>query len=70
MSKRQVLIIIGIAIMAFLYVGFPLALDKILALVFGAIILIIAFRLKPPARQNSLSQVPYVEHKNNSSMNP
>ena len=63
MSKRQLLIIIGIWIAAFLFLGFPSGLDKILAIATGAVIIIIAYKLEHEAYPSTSADVPYVEHK-------
>lgn len=63
MSKRQLLILLGIWIMAFLFLGFPSAWDKLFALVAGALIVTIAFALKPKEKSALKGTVPFVEHK-------
>lgn len=64
MSKKQLLIVLGIWVMIFLFINFPSTMDKILALVTGLLIIVIAFKLRsestPPLKKN----IPYVEHKN------
>ncbi|MEK7095384.1 MAG: hypothetical protein AAB917_01875 [Patescibacteria group bacterium] len=45
MSKRQLLSIIGIWVMAFLFLGLPSFWHKILAVISGVIIIVIAYRL-------------------------
>lgn len=63
MSKRQFLILLGVWVMAFLFLKFPAAWDKIFALVTGLLIIIAAFRSGQTGKANRDTQVPYVEHK-------
>lgn len=68
MSKRQILIVIGLWTMAFLFLGFPSSWDKVLALVTGLILVIMAYSLRPDRSLDSRNpvrreHVPYVEHK-------
>jgi hypothetical protein len=63
MSKRQVLMILGIWIMAFLFISFPAAWDKIFAVITGLAVIVIAFKLPPQARDTA-QDIPYVENKN------
>ncbi|MEK7641453.1 MAG: hypothetical protein AAB365_00500 [Patescibacteria group bacterium] len=63
MSKRQLLIVLGIWNMAFLFLGFPAAADKIFALASGAIILTIAVAMKPREKIAPKGPVPFVDHK-------
>ena len=64
MSKRQLLVILGIWVMAFLFLGFPSAWDKVFALLSGLIILVVAFKTERRQRPSSAANIPYVEHKN------
>lgn len=63
MSKRQFLIILGAWVMVFLFLGFPPEWDKIFGLVVGVLIIIIAFKFKPPAKPVASERVTYTEHK-------
>ncbi len=63
MSKRQFLIILGVWVMVFLFLGFPPEWDKIFGLVVGVLIIIIAFKFKPPAKPVASERVTYTEHK-------
>ena len=63
MSKRQLLILLGIWNMVFLFISFPAALDKVFALASGAIIIIVAFALKPKNKDLPKGVVPFVEHR-------
>jgi len=67
MSKRQVLILLGIWIAVFLFLGFPSSGDKIISLVSGILIIWIAFRMRPAAPMEAAERMPYVEHKNQAS---
>lgn len=72
MSKKQFLILLGIWVMAFLFLGFPAAWDKAFALLTGFLIVIMAFRISRSGsnieanvnvRTNSTNNLPYIEHK-------
>ena len=63
MSKRQLLILLGIWNMMFLFLSFPAAWDKIFSLASGAIIITIAVALKPKEKPPVKGSVPFVEHK-------
>jgi hypothetical protein len=47
MSKRQVLMILGIWVMLFLFLGFPSAWDAFFAVITGAVIIAITVTLRP-----------------------
>ena len=64
MSKRQFLIILGILVMAFLFLHLPSSWDKAFALIAGLLIVIIAFKLAPKQKTVSSAEIPYVEHRN------
>lgn len=64
MSKRQLLILLGIWVMVFTFLGFPPAWKQVFAVAAGAIIVTIAVASKPKERpQPNKSAVPFVEHK-------
>lgn len=63
MSKRQLIIILGVWIMVFLFLGFPSAWDKVFALVTGFLLCLVAFKLERSPRGGTKMQVPFVEHK-------
>lgn len=48
MSKRQVLIVLALWIIIFLFLGFPSRYEKILAIVTGLLIMIVAYRIRTP----------------------
>ncbi len=66
MSKRQVLIILGIWIMIFLFISFPAWLDKMSSLIVGALIVLISLSMKPRERPIVQDQAPYTERNNGS----
>jgi uncharacterized protein YqhQ len=47
MSKRQVLMLIGIWVIVFLFIGFPSTWHKVLAVITGGLIIGITFTLRP-----------------------
>ncbi|MBP6858758.1 MAG: hypothetical protein KBC33_02920 [Candidatus Pacebacteria bacterium] len=64
MSKRQLLILLGIWVMVFTFLGFPPAWKQVFAVASGAIIVTIAIASKPKEKpQGSKSSVPFVEHR-------
>ncbi len=63
MSKRQLLIVLGVWTIIFLFLGFPPVWDKIFALIVGILIIVIALKTQPPQRQIPADRIPYVEHK-------
>lgn len=83
MSKRQILMLLGVLTMVFLFLGFPSMLDKILALLIGLIIIIMAYSM--PSQINTSinngrgdtykdersNNLPFLEHKTETpSVNP
>lgn len=64
MSKRQLLILLGIWVMVFTFLGFPPAWKQVFAVAAGAIIVTIAIASKPREKQQTnKGTVPFVEHK-------
>ena len=70
MSKRQVLIVLGVLVMIFLFLGFPPEWDKILALVFGLLIIVVSFRIRSTPKPVAPDRVPYVEHRASTVVTP
>ncbi len=54
MSKRQLLSLIGVWNIFFLFLGIPTAWDKILSILVGIIIIVIAYRL-PYEEKNKIA---------------
>ena len=65
MSKRQFLSIVGLWIIIYLFLGIPAVWDKILSIISGIIIIIIAYRLPHESRkvQNNLAENTFTENK-------
>lgn len=63
MSKRQLLMILGVWVMLILYLGFPAHWDKFLLLVTGLVIIFIAYRMKDdrPGKGDGYEK-PYVDY--------
>lgn len=65
MSKKQIIIIISIFIMLFLFLGFPDFWDKMIAIFSGLLIIYLTYGLpkqeKPPVMNE---QLPFIDHKN------
>ncbi len=57
MSKRQLLVLIGVWIMVFLFLGFPIMWHKILAVVSGLVIIVMAYRLPASKPKDTLPQI-------------
>lgn len=60
MSKRQVLMVLGIWVIVFLFLGFPSSWDKVFAILTGLIIVAITVSLRPeqPIQRPQVSQQP------------
>lgn len=63
MSKRQVLMLIGVAVAAFLFVGIPSSWDAPIALALGILTVFVAYSLAPERDPRAGRPVPYVEYK-------
>ena len=55
--------LIGVWIMIFLFLGFPIGWEQVLALITGLVIIIVAYRMPPFIREAKASSIPFVEHK-------
>lgn len=64
MSKRKTLIIIGVWMIVFLFIGFPSTWDKLFAIVTGIIVLSIGLKDKSCIKKMSNGSTTYVEYKN------
>ncbi len=53
MSKRQFLCVLGVWVMAFLFLGIPTDYDKIIAVISGLVIVIVAYTLPAPSVSGS-----------------
>lgn len=62
MSKQQILMLLGVWVIVFLFLGFPQEIDKILALLTGIVIVITSYLTRPNPPKNK-SDIPFVEHK-------
>ena len=64
MSKRQVLMILGVIIMILLFLGFPSAWDKFFAVAIGAIIVAVSYSIgsaeRRAQREEDLAAAPSV----------
>jgi hypothetical protein len=64
MSKRQLLILLGIWVMVFTFLGFPPAWKQVFAVAAGALIVTIAVATKPKEKvQVNKNSVSFVEHR-------
>ncbi|MFA6315457.1 MAG: hypothetical protein WC648_03785 [Candidatus Paceibacterota bacterium] len=63
MTKRQILMLLGVWTIFFLFMGFPPGWDKLFAIVSGVLMVVISYRLGTSDRKSSDSNnVPFVEH--------
>lgn len=64
MSKRQLLCLLGVWVIGFLFLGFPSSWHKIIAIVTGLIIILIAYNLPPPEAddEEKSGDTIFVEH--------
>jgi hypothetical protein len=69
MSKRQVLILIGVWIIVLPFLGFPEWLKTIFFAITGLYIAIIGYTIKLQAKISNGSEIPFVEHKNDINSN-
>ena len=63
MSKRQLLIILGLWIMGLLYLGFRESVDKIILLVSGFAVICVAYSIRPgqSTTHTTSDEKPYVD---------
>ncbi len=64
MSKKQILILLGVWIILFTFLGFPEFWDKIIALITGILIVTISYFLPSKQEDNTTVNLPFVEYKN------
>jgi hypothetical protein len=62
MSKRQIVILLGVWIIVLPFLGFPESWRTILFMITGLYLIIVAYRLQAESRK-STAEVPFVEHK-------
>lgn len=55
----------GVWVIILPFLGFPGFWEKILMLLTGIIIVVVAYSVRPSIRPTTSSNIPYVEHKNN-----
>ncbi len=76
MSKRQVIMLLGVWVMAFLFLGFPAYIDEILSVIVGLSVVIIAYNMNidncsaSDRENNSNNDLPFVDHRKDSINNP
>jgi len=69
MSKRQIVMLLGVWVMVFLFLGFPSGWNKLLALISGLLTIVVAYRM-PPAISEPAKNLPYVEHRSTPVIKP
>lgn len=64
MSKRQLLCLLGIWIMIFLFLGFPSSWHRIIAVVSGLLVIVNAYSFPPPSSvSTSVPRETFTENK-------
>ncbi len=63
MSKRQIIMVLGVWVAILLFLGFPQGWQKILAVATGLYLIILAYSLGSDAPKTTDLRVPFVEHK-------
>jgi len=65
MSKRQLLILLGVWNIVFLFLGFPAGWNKVLAIVSGTLIVIIAYGVYNDRSKKKITSEhhPYTDHR-------
>ncbi len=64
MSKRQILIILGIWVVILPFLGFPGNWDRVILFASGLIIAVVAYSLRLEGQSKKTVDMPYVEHRN------
>ncbi len=63
MSKRQIIMVLGVWVGIFLFLGIPGTWKEILAVATGLILVVVAYSLKSEGAVSMNKDVPYAEHK-------
>ncbi len=63
MSKRQIIILLGIWVVVFLFLGFPQVWQKLLAIATGLYLIVLAYSLSSDAPKTTDIRSPFVEHR-------
>lgn len=63
MSKRQIIILLGVWVAVLLFLGFPDIWQKILAVATGIYLIVLAYSLRADAPKTTDLRVPFIEHK-------
>jgi TRAP-type C4-dicarboxylate transport system permease small subunit len=66
MSKRQIIVLLGVWIAVFPFLGFPSAWRDIILPVSGLLVAFVALRMKSETSQSDAGKVPFVDYKNDS----
>jgi len=63
MSKRQVIMLLGIWVMILFKLGFPPGVREVLALITGVVIVFVASRIRPEAKAAQDRSISYMERR-------
>ncbi len=70
MSKRQILILIGIWIIVLPFLGFPGNWQRILFVITGVYLLALSYSLRLEGAQTNSDEISFVDHKNEAPIKP
>ena len=70
MSKRQIIILLGVWVAIFLFLGFPQGWQKILAIVTGLYLVVLAYSLSSDKPKVTDLRAPFIEHKTTEEKQP
>jgi hypothetical protein len=68
MSKRQIIILLGVLIIILPFLGLPDSWKTILFILIGLLLILLAYTVKVKAPEIPKENVPFVEHKENESV--
>jgi hypothetical protein len=65
MSKRQWIMVLGVWVIVYQFLGLPSSWIKIIGIITGLVICFVAYRLNPEVSMiDTEDRMPYMEHKN------
>ena len=66
MLPRQIIMLIGVWVIVFLFLGIPIGWKQAFAVLTGLAIIFLAYRLPAPQKSTDEHAIPFVEHKSDS----
>jgi hypothetical protein len=70
MSKRQVLMLIGVIVVIVPFLGFPSSWQRFFEIVCGILVIGIAYSMAPKIKPVDSADLPFSEHKSDNLTNP